>query len=386
VAPAGWVETSSDCDDTSALVNPAASEVCNLIDDDCNGDIDDADAGVTDSAVWYLDADLDGYGDGAMSMTSCFATTGYVADGTDCDDTDGARSPGAEEIDGDGMDNNCVNDPPSILLLEISPADARTDDTLSLVIESSDPDGDSVTHDINWSIDGIIASMGSEELSSELFGRDQVISVVVSPTDGVATGDDVEAMLTVANTPPEPPALSILPGAPLPGDDLVCEIEDAGDADDGDMVSFTVAWMVEGSPFIDTSTTIWPGDTVPGAYVGAVESWTCIATPSDGTDEGSEAAVAIMTEPDPVVLYSHDNGRGVSWSNEVPTGTHNSDQARLSCEQSYGAGGCSLETGDCAGHGWCNGGICWGWTSGCSGGAGRVWQYGSSYTTYGTWN
>jgi hypothetical protein len=77
----------------------------------------------------------------------------------------------------------------------------------------------------------------------------------------------------------------------------------------------------------------------------------------------------------------------VTWYNDVPTGTMSSDQAKLSCEQSHGT--CYPSPGDCAGPGWCenpSGGKCWGWTSGCSGGAGRVWQQGSSYTTYGTWN
>ncbi|GDX81934.1 hypothetical protein LBMAG42_37450 [Deltaproteobacteria bacterium] len=43
-APEGIVDDDSDCDDTSALVNPAALEVCNGADDDCDGLVDDADA------------------------------------------------------------------------------------------------------------------------------------------------------------------------------------------------------------------------------------------------------------------------------------------------------------------------------------------------------
>ncbi|MFT4626501.1 MAG: hypothetical protein ACI8PZ_005178 [Myxococcota bacterium] len=85
--------------------------------------------------------------------------------------------------------------------------------------------------------------------------------------------------------------------------------------------------------------------------------------------------------------FMHDNGLGIIWYNDVPTDTINEDQARLSCEQSYGV--CYLSEGDCAGLGYCqdpSSGQCWGWEDGCSGDAGRVWQYGSSYTTYGYWN
>ncbi|MFT4627746.1 MAG: hypothetical protein ACI8PZ_006433 [Myxococcota bacterium] len=85
--------------------------------------------------------------------------------------------------------------------------------------------------------------------------------------------------------------------------------------------------------------------------------------------------------------FEHDNGVGVIWYNDIPTGTIDENQARLSCEQSYGV--CYLSDGDCAGLGYCqdpSSGQCWGWEAGCSGDAGRVWQYGSSFTTYGYWN
>lgn len=36
-APVGYVGNSSDCNDNNAAVNPAATEICNTIDDDCNG-------------------------------------------------------------------------------------------------------------------------------------------------------------------------------------------------------------------------------------------------------------------------------------------------------------------------------------------------------------
>ncbi|MCB9744702.1 MAG: hypothetical protein H6741_26955 [Alphaproteobacteria bacterium] len=97
-----------DCDDGDADVNPAAQEVCNSVDDDCDGLIDDADDSVdlSTGAAYYADADGDGYGDAATSTQSCEAGSGYVADSSDCDDGDGAIHPAAQEVC-DGVDNDC---------------------------------------------------------------------------------------------------------------------------------------------------------------------------------------------------------------------------------------------------------------------------------------
>jgi hypothetical protein len=386
-ATPGWVASDSDCDDTNPAINPDAIEICNAIDDDCDGATDDDDDSVTGVEVWYLDSDLDGFGDADVSTTACYLMTGYVADDTDCDDTDADRNPDAIEVDGDGVDNDCVNDPPEISSLEINPIGARTDDTLILSIIDSDPDGDPITHDITWTVDGITVDTGSTELDGSLFSRDQVVAAVVTPTDGTDSGSTVEASLTIANTAPGPAVIHITPSAPVPGEDaLSCIIDlESLDADD-DLISYTFEWTVDGAPFTDAVTGTRPGDTVPVASLGGVETWVCRVTPTDGTEPGIPVESAIVTEPDPIPTYAHDNGQGVIWYNEVPTGTINSSQAQLSCQATYGS--CELRTGDCAGYGWCQPGgtKCWGWTSGCSGGAGRVWLYGSSYTTYGTWN
>ena len=81
----------TDCDDTRANVNPAAHEVCNNIDDNCDGKVDEK---VT--VTKYLDRDEDRFGDPASSLLACDQTleTSYgdavwlSPYGTDCDDTD----------------------------------------------------------------------------------------------------------------------------------------------------------------------------------------------------------------------------------------------------------------------------------------------------------
>ncbi len=100
--PTGYVTDATDCDDTDADVNPGEQEVCdNDVDDDCDGTTDEEDA------TWYIDADSDTYGDSTVSQVICEQPTGYVADATDCDDTDAEVNTAAEEVCDDSIDNNC---------------------------------------------------------------------------------------------------------------------------------------------------------------------------------------------------------------------------------------------------------------------------------------
>ena len=102
--PTGYVADSTDCDDGDASVHPGADEYCNGVDDDCDATIDEASA--VDVSTWYADVDGDGYGSLGSATTSCSSPTGYVTDGTDCNDTDSAIHPGADEYC-NGIDDDC---------------------------------------------------------------------------------------------------------------------------------------------------------------------------------------------------------------------------------------------------------------------------------------
>jgi uncharacterized protein YkwD len=98
--PAGYVANKLDCDDSRASDNPAASEVVDGRDNDCDGATDEG------AQRLYPDVDNDGFGASRGSIQSVNPVQGYVADNTDCDDNNSSIFPGARELF-DSADNNC---------------------------------------------------------------------------------------------------------------------------------------------------------------------------------------------------------------------------------------------------------------------------------------
>lgn len=105
----GGENRGTDCDDGRATINTSGVEACDGRDNDCDTRIDE---GVLET--FYRDVDGDNYGDPSMTMMECTAPTGWVLQGSDCDDRNGAVHPGAAD-ECNGVDDDCsgtVDDPP----------------------------------------------------------------------------------------------------------------------------------------------------------------------------------------------------------------------------------------------------------------------------------
>ena len=106
--PDGYVSNKSDCDDNDATIHPGATETCgDGIDQNCDGsDL------TCETTTYYKDADADGYSDGTTQEDIAqpdgyYETDDLIATWGDCDDSNAAVNPGAAEICGDGIDNDC---------------------------------------------------------------------------------------------------------------------------------------------------------------------------------------------------------------------------------------------------------------------------------------
>lgn len=121
-APVGYVARGGDCRDDDAAIHPGAQELCSFVDEDCDGE-------AMAPPTYYRDADGDGYGAASeISVDSCALPAGYAAEAGDCELTDAAVHPGAVELPGNVVDDDCDGQ-----------VDEVTEDVTGANGESTDP-------------------------------------------------------------------------------------------------------------------------------------------------------------------------------------------------------------------------------------------------------
>ena len=144
----------ADCNDAVASINPTSAEICDAVDQDCDGTVDDG-----------FDVDGDG-------VTTCGpdGLPGATAD-NDCDDTDDTTNPTLPELC-DAVDNDC---------------DGAVDDGL-------DTDGDGITPcGVNGVIDGLGATTDDDcddTNSAILPGATEICDFIDSDCDGSIVDED----------------------------------------------------------------------------------------------------------------------------------------------------------------------------------------------------
>jgi len=272
------------------------------------------------------------WSDGSTGSSFSVPTTAATGDTYTCTAT-------ADDGDGGVVSASAtatvVNTPPSVSGVSLSPASVYTNDTISVSATVSDADGDPVTTTYEWMVNGSVVSTGTSTSLSGVtwFDKNDVVSVNVVADDGADTTTVTSAGVTVLNTPPTAPVVTISPTSPDAGDSMYCAVTVASSDDDGDTVTYTMEWDVDGVLYaaggsLDTGldsgdpgwvgpyTTTWTDDTTTDVDAGYSETWTCEATPNDGDDDGTigSDSVTTQTESTDYVIFVTDPFLGSSSS------------------------------------------------------------------------
>jgi hypothetical protein len=243
----GYSEADGDCDDADATVHPDAEELCDGLDNDCSGVLDDG----HDLQAFFLDADQDGFGDAAVSQDACAAPPSFVADDSDCDDLDAAVHPDAIEVC-DSVDNDCDG------------LDDDRDDSLDRSTVSS------------WHPDGDEDGYGDAD--------DPGVQGCRGPADHVADATDCDDGDVAVN-----------PGAVEVCDDLDIDEDCSGAADDEDPnVVGASTW------YLDQDDDLY-GDSSTGAHAcsdpsDASQTWSLVSGDCDDLDGATYPGAAEVCE------------------------------------------------------------------------------------------
>ncbi|MFO0582932.1 MAG: FG-GAP-like repeat-containing protein [Anaeromyxobacter sp.] len=277
----------------SVLLTPATPAVGEPVSCDARAPERDADGEpVTLGYQWFKDGALQAVGEGSASLPRGLVRRGerWRCEAWAQDGQGGVSPRGKAEL-------VVRNSPPAAPQVAVEPERPRRDDTLAcrIAVASVDPDGDAVTYAYAWTRNGSAAAAGADpaRVAPPALAKGERWRCSATPSDGTLAGPAGWAEKVIANTPPGPPRVRIVPATPKAGQALRCEIVTPGVDVDGDVVRYRWRWQKNGSvqPFAESS------QEVPSRLVRPGDRWRCTATPTDGADLGPEGGSEEVTVP-----------------------------------------------------------------------------------------
>ncbi len=247
---------------------------------------------------WTID------GDPKWSVVSSPTSVGDVSCIECAPDEPGTYTLVARVTDADGAFDEdrleiCRNGRPLPPTVSILPANPEAGSMVSAVIdvvggnpECDDPfTGDELDHATAWLVNGFDnPEIANGTLADAGARKGDLLTLRVTPNDGLQNGDAGEASVTIANTAPSATNVHIEPTAPGASETLTC-VWTFDDVDDVDTDQSTVAWST--------------GESGPNITAPEGETVTCTVTPSDGVDTGAAvSSPAVTVNQNPTVEVS----------------------------------------------------------------------------------
>jgi len=291
-----------------------------------NGWVDYTGSSERYSYVWYID---DGSGSGFV-VDPAISTDTYPSGKTAKHDLLYVEVTPYNDF-GEGATQSSsvaevLNTPPDQPSIALDPASPQPSDnvTAQILVGSYDPDGDAVTYEYEWFINGTSAEIYTNVLPAGTVENGDTVEVVVTPYDGEDYGPSISVSSSVVDvTPPDDPVLDT-PERYRNEDEWTlsgtCEPYSTVDFTCGDSVttwSFSVTCESDGT-FEYTDSGLSRGETVD-----------CSAVATDSAGNSSGTSNTVTTEVcDPEDTYEDDFGTGDAGADAIDRWTALADDGR----------------------------------------------------------
>lgn len=191
-----------------------------------------------------------------------------------------------------------INTPPPACRVSILPEKPTTDTPLQARLEAAtDADGDRLEPRITWYRDDepVRTEADRPGVAGKLVKAGQRWRVEARFHDGEEAGGRCTAQVVIANSPPLPPAVQLLPARPRCGDSLVLQVTRPASDRDGDVLERKITWRVDGKRLVELD----DAGKVPVGYLRKGQKWSVEVTVSDGrvTSQPARAQVVVANSP-----------------------------------------------------------------------------------------
>jgi hypothetical protein len=234
-----------------------------------------------------------------------------------------------EVVANDGADDSPVakaeadvrNSPPSVEVT-LTPENPDTTKTLVALASGSDADGDELSFEFSWEVNGEQLTTTAAELPAQLHRRDDLVRVRAVARDGRTVSEPDWDEVTIVNSPPTAPQVAIptRSGSVSSFADLLCDVVVPSTDGDRDPLTYSFTWWRNDVEWTGpTRTTHFPGDTIGFASTTDGDEWACSAVASDGTAT-SGVAMSDTVDIVPIVTYKIPVGQLVNLGSDCSSG------------------------------------------------------------------
>jgi hypothetical protein len=252
-----------------------------------------------DSVSYSYAWEIDGVplSDTTSTLSTAFAAGEFVR----CTVT---PSDGLLDGSSDSSSLTISNRTPTVDSVSLSPDPLYTDSNIVATASASDLDGDTLSLNYDWYVESVLVQSGvAVSLDFSNYEKDDVVRVEVTADDSAGISTSSSVSITVQNTSPGSPSISISPSEPVAqSDDLVCSVDTASSDVDSDTVTYSFAWTVDSVDYTsatDTETT----STIPASETSTSEEWECTVIPNDGDENGSSTSTSVIMEASGVYAF-----------------------------------------------------------------------------------